>query len=117
MKIQVPKIHRYPRTIAVILLPLLLAGLTFYVLRGGEGFSAPAAPQAAVAENIAPAVSLPTEVKTVPGDINSDGVVNMADLAVVAGSYNTEGEGLKGDLNHDGRVNMADLVIVAAAYQ
>ena len=46
------------------------------------------------------------------GDVNSDGVVNIQDLVIVANAF---GEA-EPDLNRDGVVNIQDLVIVANAF-
>ncbi len=45
-------------------------------------------------------------------DLNSDGIVNILDLVIVANAF---GE-YKPDLNGDGVVNILDLVIVANAF-
>ena len=46
-----------------------------------------------------------------PADVNSDGVVNILDLVVIAQAFGKDG--LKGDVNGDGVVNVFDLVFVA----
>jgi hypothetical protein len=57
---------------------------------------------------------------TLAGDANLDGVVNFADLLVVAQNFNhvldTHGNAIDwadGDFNYDGNVNFADLLLVA----
>jgi hypothetical protein len=57
---------------------------------------------------------------TLAGDANLDGVVNFADLLVVAQNFNhtldTHGNPIDwadGDFNYDGKVNFADLLLVA----
>jgi autotransporter-associated beta strand protein len=57
---------------------------------------------------------------TVGGDANLDGIVNFADLLVVAQNFNrtldTHGNAIDwadGDFNYDGKVNFADLLLVA----
>ena len=45
----------------------------------------------------------------IPGDLNGDGVVNGADLAVLLGQWGTAGSA---DLNGDGVVNGADVAIL-----
>ena len=47
-------------------------------------------------------------------DVNGDGTVNIADLALVAGALGTTGQNAA-DVNGDGTVDIADLVLVAGA--
>jgi len=51
-----------------------------------------------------------------PGDANSDGVVNISDLAILASHYGTKtgATWAMGDFNGDGAVNIADLSVLAA---
>ncbi|MCG9132628.1 hypothetical protein J5I95_13200 [Candidatus Poribacteria bacterium] len=49
-----------------------------------------------------------------PMDVNSDGVVNIQDLVLVASNFGQTGEN-SADVNHDGVVNISDLVLVAGA--
>ena len=53
-----------------------------------------------------------TKTPQLKGDINGDGVVNIADLVLVAGELNKTGPNAA-DVNGDGVVNIADLVLVA----
>ena len=46
-----------------------------------------------------------------PADVNSDGVVNIFDLTIIAQAFGTHS--LEGDVNGDGVVNVFDLVFVA----
>ncbi|MDP4180327.1 MAG: dockerin type I domain-containing protein, partial [Bacillota bacterium] len=66
----------------------------------------------------------PTETKAptatptqIIGDINGDDTVNMADVVLIAGSFNLlqgdVGFNSKCDLNEDKCVNMSDVIIVA----
>ena len=48
-------------------------------------------------------------------DLNSDGVVNILDLVIVAGAFGVENPS-HADVNGDGVVNILDLVIVANAF-
>ena len=48
------------------------------------------------------------------GDVSGDGVVNIADLVLVAGQLGKRGQN-NADVNGDGVVNIADLVLVAGA--
>ncbi|HEY9063088.1 MAG TPA: family 43 glycosylhydrolase [Pseudobacteroides sp.] len=53
-------------------------------------------------------------------DINHDGVINMADVILLAGRFNTV-KGNAGyvdvyDLNKDGAINMADVILIAAKF-
>ena len=59
-------------------------------------------------------ISMP---RTLPWDINNDGVVNIQDLVLVSGSFGEEvPEHPKVDVNKDGRVNILDLILVAAHF-
>jgi len=49
-------------------------------------------------------------------DINDDGVVDGAEIALVLGSWNTTGVALPADLNDDGVVDGADIAIVLGAW-
>ena len=51
-----------------------------------------------------------------PWDVNSDGIVNIQDLVLVASEFGQSGESLKGDVNGDGTVNIQDLVLVASHF-
>ena len=61
---------------------------------------------------IAPA---PPEPEKVAADVNSDGVVNIQDLVLVASRFGQTGENAA-DVNGDGVVNIQDLVLVAGAF-
>ena len=50
------------------------------------------------------------------GDINGDGMVNIFDLVIAAGSLGKTGVGIMGDVNEDDAVNIFDLVIVAGNF-
>jgi hypothetical protein len=54
----------------------------------------------------------------VPGDANGDGIVNRADLAIVASHYGTAAAAAfaDGDFNGDERVDLADLHLLKAHY-
>jgi hypothetical protein len=49
-----------------------------------------------------------------PGDVNTDGVVNGQDLALVSSNWLTSGSGVSGDINGDGIVNGQDLALISA---
>jgi Leucine-rich repeat (LRR) protein len=55
-----------------------------------------------------------TESTGLQGDVNSDGIVNIQDLVLVASSLGTAGQNTA-DVNGDGLVNIQDLVLVAGA--
>ncbi|MDP4179551.1 MAG: dockerin type I domain-containing protein [Bacillota bacterium] len=64
--------------------------------------------------------STPTKIPTTPtitADINHDGVVNMADVILIASAFNTtKGDPKFNDLydiNRDGTINMADVILIA----
>jgi hypothetical protein len=55
----------------------------------------------------------------VPGDVNGDGAVNVADLTaviLVRGDCPDGGEPCPADLDGDGAVSVADLVIVITSW-
>ncbi|MCG9129429.1 T9SS type A sorting domain-containing protein [Candidatus Poribacteria bacterium] len=56
------------------------------------------------------AIEQPTQI----ADINSDGVVDISDLVLVAANFGKTGENVA-DVNGDGIVNITDLITVAAA--
>jgi hypothetical protein len=49
------------------------------------------------------------------GDVNGDGVVNKADIAIIKKSMGTHGVKLRGDVNGDGIVNKTDLKLAKRA--
>lgn len=51
-----------------------------------------------------------------PGDADSDGRVDFADLLTLAQHYGNEGSWSTGDFNGDGRVDFADLLLLAQNY-
>ena len=52
----------------------------------------------------------------IPGDVNSDGVVNVQDLVLIASNFGQIGVNTA-DANGDGVVNIQDLVLVALIFQ
>ena len=61
-------------------------------------------------------VTIPPEpAKAIFGDINSDGVVNIQDLAIVGARLGERGQN-SADVNEDGLVDIVDLVLVAGAF-
>lgn len=77
-----------------------LAGLT-------ASWEGPGVPKAPV-----PASAFSNGGADVPADLDNDGVVNAADLAIVLGAWGEAG--VAADLNRDGTVSAADLAIVLA---
>ncbi|MXY99777.1 hypothetical protein F4Y93_03690, partial [Candidatus Poribacteria bacterium] len=59
-----------------------------------------------------------TDIETLRAiDVNSDGIINILDLVLVASSFGetpTEDSPINSDINGDGNVNILDLVLVAS---
>ena len=49
-------------------------------------------------------------------DVNSDGVVNILDLVVIASEFGNQGQNLAADVSGDGIVNVLDLILVAGMF-
>ncbi len=60
-------------------------------------------------------VSQPIYVN-LPGDANSDGVVDVLDLSILATNYGGTGQWGQGDYNNDGDIDVLDLSILATNY-
>ncbi|WP_081926926.1 endo-1,4-beta-xylanase [Pseudobacteroides cellulosolvens] len=62
----------------------------------------------------------PSTGPTIKGDINNDGIVNMADVLLLASAFNAANGSAKYnlayDLNGDGVINMADVLIIASNF-
>ncbi len=62
----------------------------------------------------------PTPSNYVNADLNGDKVINMADIIILASSFNAvRGDGKyveTSDLNNDGSINMADVIVIAAKF-
>lgn len=56
----------------------------------------------------------------IKGDVNNDGIINMADVILLAGAFNAMNGDSKYspayDLNNDGVINMADVIIIAGKF-
>ena len=57
-----------------------------------------------------------TSADNINGDINSDGVVNVLDLVVIASKLGNQGQNLATDVNRDGVVSILDLILVAGMF-
>jgi hypothetical protein len=68
-------------------------------------------------ENPKTAAEATTHVPQMPGDVNGDGKINCADIALVKAAFGTRkgqaGFNPSADVNHDGVVNVLDLAIVS----
>src|SRR5579871_6439709 len=73
-----------------------------------------------VSSSATPASGTPNSVTNpIPGDANSDGVVNLADYLQIVANYNVITKGAtwaQGDFNGDGAVNYADMLLFQANY-
>jgi hypothetical protein len=58
----------------------------------------------------------PPPPDTNPADLNGDGVVNAADLAILLAAWGPATAGEAADINQDGEVNAADLAILLGAW-
>ena len=58
-----------------------------------------------------------TESPSIIADVNSDGVVDILDLTLVASSLGNDGSNLAADVNRDGVVNILDLILVAGMFE
>ena len=57
-------------------------------------------------------------INVLPGDVNQDGTVSVADLAILAANYRKSLTGwANGDFNCDGVVDVSDLAVLAANYR
>ena len=57
----------------------------------------------------------PSEPKIIVKDVNSDGIVNIVDLTLVASNFGKTGQNAA-DVNGDGVVNIVDLTLVAGGF-
>lgn len=51
-----------------------------------------------------------------PGDANTDGIVNSQDIALVASNWLAAGTGVAGDVNGDGIVNSQDIAAISSSW-
>ena len=81
------------------------------------GFYSIATDNAGNVENPKTAAEATTHVPQMPGDVNGDGKINCADIALVKAAFGTRtgqpGFNPSADVNHDGVVNVLDLAIVS----
>jgi hypothetical protein len=54
---------------------------------------------------------------SVPGDLNNDGTVDLADYNILKSEWLHSGQGLTADLNGDNVVNLADFIAFREDYQ
>ena len=57
-----------------------------------------------------------TELPPMTADVNSDGLVNILDLILIASSFGQSGQN-NADVNRDGTVSILDLVLVAGMFE
>jgi len=81
------------------------------------GFYSIAADNAGNQESPKTAAEATTHVPQMPGDVNGDGLINCADIALVKAAFGTHtgqpGFNPRADVNGDGVVNVRDLAIVS----
>jgi hypothetical protein len=73
-----------------------------------------AAPATPTAEDVAALAALQARV---PGDLDGDGMVGLADLALLGRTYGSRGVNLEADLTGDGVVDAADVELLRAEYR
>lgn len=71
-------------------------------------------PRAASATVVLGAATI--NVSLVQGDVNVDGVIDLADYVLLANAFNTWGPNIPEDLNYDGTVDVGDYGILSANY-
>ena len=67
--------------------------------------------------DLAPEVSVETEIAQLAEDANRDGVVDLQDLVFVASQFGQPGAENAADINGDGTVDIADILLVAGALE
>jgi hypothetical protein len=91
---------------SILVTSLPVGNHAIVALYGGDSSNAPSASQ-----------PVSVQVIAVPGDVNGDGVVDCADMAIVKNSFGKKtgqpGFDPRADVNHDGVVNILDLSFVA----
>ncbi|MBI2934178.1 MAG: hypothetical protein HYY29_01275 [Chloroflexi bacterium] len=66
-----------------------------------------------VQKTVPASVVVPQPVPAIPGDLDGNGLVNVADLGLVVSNFNSAPPGnLPADINKDGMVDIYDLVSV-----
>ena len=58
-----------------------------------------------------------TKSPPIIADVNSDGVVNVLDLVVIASKFGNQGQNLTTDVNQDEVVSILDLILVAGMFE
>jgi len=83
----------------------LVAGQTYYIVAGSYSATTNVTGDLVIAG--------PDQPSGNPADLNGDGVVNAADLAILLGNWGTNGQG---DIDGDGSVGAPDLAILLGAW-
>jgi hypothetical protein len=92
-------------------------GLLLGLPASGSGVMDPSLAADASATPTAEDVAVLAELRArVPGDLDGDGMVGLADLALLGRAYGTRGVNLAADLDGDGAVDAADVELLRTAY-
>jgi len=94
--------------------------LMFGLLHCSGNFRIWGAPQASENPADTPTPTQDSNIPSIKGDLNNDGVINMADVILLATRFNKVAGDEKYirsyDLNDDGVINMADVIIIAVNF-
>lgn len=89
------------------------------LVKGAGGTSNPPIPTSTPTNTVKPS-NTPVQNTENPEDINGDGVINIADIMLIAAHFNTMSADSKYDrqcdINNDGAINISDVMMVAVKF-
>lgn len=96
----------------------LLNIMPWAIVGGNAGACDPEAYPAGAARDLAFSI-ITSKVLPCPNDLNNDGAINAADLAIVLGAWGVceKGEACPADLDDDGEVGASDLAILLGSWE